>query len=98
MGGQLPAAGDEVGVKVGLGGRGDAQAPLLGLGQIGAGVAARIHDQGAPVAQVHHVGAVAQPLVHQGDDLRPAHRPVPSATDSPARFHSGNPSTRRLAL
>lgn len=65
VGGELERAGEEVGVQVGVGGVRDAQpAPLGGRAQ-GAQIPARVHRQGASVAQVDEVGAVAQPLVDQ---------------------------------
>jgi hypothetical protein len=101
-GGQLPAAGQEVGVQVGLGGEGDLEPPPSGQLQIGGGVAGRIHDQGPPVAQLDHIGAVPESLVYDrmdrghgrllrllGDQLR--------LTASPAACHSGSPSSSRRA-
>ncbi len=97
---QLSAAGDEVGVQMRLGRSGDAQAPSLCLGQVGTGLASRVDHQGAAVAEVNQVGAVAQPLVDEGNDLRHGHvgQSCPAATDRPARFHSGKPSSSRRAL
>jgi hypothetical protein len=62
-GGQLPAAGQEVGVQVGLGRVGDAQSTPPGQLQIRGRVAGRVNHQGPPVAQLHHIGAVAEALV-----------------------------------
>ncbi len=98
---QLSAAGDEVGVEMRLGRRRERQAPPLRLGEIRADVAHRVDHHGRSVAQVHQVGTVAQTLVDQGHDVGGAHRgrrqPWPTATGSPAFFHSGKPSSSRRA-
>jgi len=67
-GGQLAAAGDEVGVQVGLDRVGESQPPLVGQVQVGGRVADRVDHQRPPVAEVDQVGAVAEPLVDHRDD------------------------------
>jgi hypothetical protein len=62
-GGQFPAAGQEVGMQVGLGRVGDLEPPPPGRLQIGGGVAGRVDDQRPAVAQFDHIGAVAQAFV-----------------------------------
>ncbi len=98
---QLPAAGDEVGIKVRLGGQGDRQAAPLRLGEVRTDVARRVHHHGRSIAQVDQVRTVAQSLLHQGHDVGGAHRrrpqPWPTATGSPACFHSKRPSSSRKA-
>ena len=64
-GGKLSGAGEEVGVQVGVGGEGHPKVPLLGGRPHRAEVAAGIHDQGAAIAEVDQVGAVAQTLIDQ---------------------------------
>jgi hypothetical protein len=59
QGGQLAAAGDEVGMQVRLGGPGQPQAAASGGGQVGTGVARGVQHQPAAVAQVDQVGGVA---------------------------------------
>jgi hypothetical protein len=67
-GGQFAAAGDEVGVQVGLDRMGDPQPPLVGQVQVGGRVAGRVDHQRPPVAEVDQVGTVAEPLVEYRDD------------------------------
>src|SRR5207247_7258334 len=67
VGGQLAAAGDEVGVQVGLDRVGDAQPPPAGQLQVGGRVADRVDHQRPAVAAVHQVGGVAEPLVDPRD-------------------------------
>jgi hypothetical protein len=62
-GGQLPAAGQEVGMQVGLGRVGDPQPPPPGQLQVRRRVAGRVDRQGPPVAQLDQVGAVAETIV-----------------------------------
>jgi hypothetical protein len=62
-GGQLAAAGQEVGVQVGLGGIGDPQPPPAGQLQVRGRIPGRIDHQGPSVAQLDHIGAVAQAFV-----------------------------------
>ena len=62
-GGQLPAAGQEVGMQVGLGRVGDLEPPPAGQLQVRGRVAGRVDDQRPPVAQLDHIGAVAEAFV-----------------------------------
>ncbi len=55
---QLPAAGDEVGMEVGLGGEADRQPTALRSRQVGAGVAGST-TRGAAIVQVDEVRGVA---------------------------------------
>ena len=41
-------------------------------------VTARVHDQGPPVTEVHQVGAVAQALVDQRNQINSSHGPFPA--------------------
>ena len=100
--GQLPAACQEVGVQVGLSRVGDLEPPPAGQLQVWGGVAGRVNHQGPPVAQLDHIGAVAETFVDDrvdgghgrllgwiGGQLR--------TTASPAACHSGSPSSSRRA-
>ena len=90
---RLAAAGQEVGVQVGLGGIGDpaaASAPAPGTGWVGT------VDQGPPVAQLDHIGAVAQAFVD--DRVNGGHgrllgwiRGQVPVTARPAACHRGRP-------
>lgn len=62
---ELDGAGEEVGVQVGVGRVRHPQAPPSGSGPQRAQVPARVHCEGASVAEVDEVGAVSQPLVDQ---------------------------------
>ncbi len=84
--GQLPAAGDVVGMHMSVGGEGDPQPVPGGQAEIGTGVAARVHRQGQAVGHLRQVGAVAQALVGQRPD--PGHR-VPPACGMPAATPAG---------
>jgi hypothetical protein len=101
-GGQFPAAGQEVGVQVGLGGVGKLQPTPAGQLQVGGGVPGRVDHQGTSVAQLDHVGAVAQAFVDNRVDA--AHGRLLGwiggqvwLTASPTARHSGNPSSSRRA-
>ena len=73
VGGQLNAAGHEVGMQMGLGAVNHPEAVLGGSGVDGTQVAAGVNGHGASIAEVDQVGGVAQPLVDQGDDGDFAH-------------------------
>ena len=101
-GGQLPAASQEVGVQVSLDGVGQPQPPPAGQLQVRGRVAGRVDHQRPPLAQLDHIGAVAEAFVDDrvdgghgrllrwiGGQLR--------VTASPAACHSGSPSSSRLA-
>ena len=101
-GGQLPAAGQEVGMQVGLGGVGDLEPPPAGQLQVRGGIPGRIDDQRPPVAQLDHIGAVAQAFVD--DRVNGSHggllgwiRGQVPVTARPAACHSGSPSSSRRA-
>jgi len=66
-GGELAAAGEEVGMQVGLDGERDGQAGAFGRGQVRGGLACRVDHEGAVVTEVDEVGRVAQSLVDEGD-------------------------------
>jgi len=68
LGGQFAAAGDEVGMQVGLHRKGDPQPPPPGKVQVRGRVADRVDRQRPPVAQVDQVGGVPEPLVDHRDD------------------------------
>lgn len=100
MRGELAAAGDEIGVQMGLDAEHHPGASPFRFGQERAGMAARIDDRQAAVAEVDQPRCVPEPGVDDGSDDR--HRPsprssAPTATGSRARRHSGNPSSRRRA-
>ena len=67
VGVQLPGAGQEVGVQVGVGGVRDPQTTSGGSAADRAQVPRRVHRQRPTVAEVEQVGAVAQALVHHRD-------------------------------
>ena len=79
---ELAAAGEEVGVQVGLDGERDRQPGPLGGGQVRSGVAGRVDDQGAAVAQVEQVGRVAEAFVDERDrpDAASGHAGLVAAT------------------
>ena len=66
---ELDGAGEEVGVQMGVTRVRDSQAATLRRRTQGTQVAARVHGQGAAVAQVEKVGAIAKPLVHERDQV-----------------------------
>ena len=68
-GGQLAAAGEEVGVQMRLDRVGDRHPRSFGGGQIRRGVSRRVDDQRAAVTEVEQVRRVAEPFVDEGDDL-----------------------------
>ena len=74
VGGQLNAAGHEVGMQMGLGAVNDPEAVLGGSGLDGTQVAAGVNGHGASIAEVDQVGGVAQADIDQGDDGDVAHR------------------------
>jgi hypothetical protein len=55
VGGQLPAAGDEIGVQVGLGHVGDSESLRFGGCQVAAWVAFRINHQRPAAAELHQI-------------------------------------------
>ncbi len=63
---ELDGAGEEVGVQMRVGREGDRETTPFRCPAQGAQVAARVHGQGAAVAQVDEVGTVSQALVDQG--------------------------------
>jgi hypothetical protein len=111
-GGELSAAGHEVGVQMGLGRQGDVCIESLCGDLVGGRVPLGI-DHHRIATDGQHPGGVAQPFVgHRQDryvvpDGLDRHRHVfghhrvlhsaPTATGSPARRHSGNPSCSRCA-
>jgi hypothetical protein len=66
---ELHGAGEEVGVQVGVGGEGHRQPVPLGGGPQGPQVPARVDGQRPAVAQVDEVGAVAQSLVDERNQV-----------------------------
>ena len=89
-------------MQVGLGGIGDLQPPPAGQLQVRGGVPGRVDHQGPPVAQLDHIGAVAQAFVHDRVDRRHGRllgsiSGHPRVTASPAACHSGSPSSSRRA-
>jgi hypothetical protein len=81
-GGQLAAAGDEVGVQVGLDRMRDGQPAPAGQVQVRGGVPAGVDHHRTPVAQLDQVGAVAQALVDDrvDDGVHVAHGPLLAAS------------------
>jgi hypothetical protein len=64
---EFATTGDEVGMQVGLHHEPWDESTPGELAQIGPRITLRVDDQRATITQIHHVGAVAQPLVHQRD-------------------------------
>jgi len=62
---ELPGAGKEIGVQVGLGRVRDPQTPLRRGSVDGTQVQGRVNREGTAVAEVEQVGTIAQPLVNQ---------------------------------
>ena len=89
-------------MQVGLGRVGDLEPPPAGQLQVRGGVAGRVDHQGPPVAQLDHIGAVAQAFVddrvngRHGGLLGWIRGQVP-VTARPAACHSGSPSSSRRA-
>ncbi len=67
--GQLPAAGHEVRVQVGLRRIGHREAPALRGSQVRAGIALRVDHERPAVTEIDKIGGIAQALVDQGDRL-----------------------------
>ncbi len=79
---ELAGAGQEVGVQMGLGRVRDAQPPRGGGPVDRAQIEGRVDGQGPAIAEVEQVGAVAQPLVDQRNQLVSS-RPSPVAVRAP---------------
>ena len=71
-GGKLDRAAEEVRVQVGIGGVGDPQPSAFRSGAQRPQVSAGVDRECPPVVQVHQVGRVSQPFVHNGDDVHEA--------------------------
>lgn len=77
--GELRAAGDVVGVGVGVGGPTDPPPAHRRLSPLPVGEPSRIDDQRGSVTEAHHVRAVAETLVDDVHDLH--HRRPPPLED-----------------
>ena len=89
-------------MQMGLGRIGDPQPPPAGQLQVRGRVAGRVDHQRPPVAQLDHIGAVAQAFVDDRVDgghggLLGWIRGQVRVTASPAACHSGSPSSSRRA-
>lgn len=68
FGRQFPATRDEVRMEMRLHHEPGPQSPPLQLRQIRTRIPLWIHHQSRAVAQIHHIGAVPQPLIHDRGD------------------------------